>query len=642
MPDGSMEIDPQVLYDLANQHDRVHDDTIEWAKKPDTWLKTFPDSYGAIAHPVHKALEAYYDARERAGLALAREHKQTADDLRKAAREFEQADLDGGAGVRRIMNGPDSHGLPQTSPSLPNGASPNGHSPVNTSPSDNVPGGTQQPGSTPASDDSPVGVGPATSAPTTNGAAPAGPDGTGVSTPTSGTVPPGGPGGGPGGGPSGPSGPTVTPPGGVVSSVSAGPGGGPSGPGPDDRTSDRSSGVSAAGDLPPVPMATPFASAVAAAKDKEAAPAYVVGDAVNNDLVVARTLLGAVLAAVDSSVLGLHWAVAVMRGPGGVGVFITSNEGRGWFPAGLYLPREVSTPWLWDEMLGAGSAEAASPWEGVSDPARVLVEFGLAWGAKAGASLSAVVSSGSIDSGLRARFNDVAMEGMVAPSYDVDLRVATPDTADRLGLAGSVEALEQIAAVPDSALRARCVELAADAHAKVGRIRDLPADGAVARGVRDRILAAVQSGRDIPRSWWDELRDADDLLAASIMPRRVDVGRVEPGDLRVDDADGGLRTLVFERRCNELVLLLAEETTRQQLRDAVYAHEQIVKHPRFVEVPAAVSTAVDEVVARPVGAGQVSAPGVTAPGVTAGPPAGVVAPPSSSRPVDRPDATDPA
>ncbi|WP_433525829.1 type VII secretion target [Nocardia pseudovaccinii] len=632
MPDGSMEIDPQVLYQLADQHDRVHDDTLEWAKKPEAWLNAFPDSYGAIAHPVHKALEGYYDARERAGRALAGEHKKTADDLRKAARAFEDADLDGGAGIRRIMDDSGAHGQPHTSP-LPNGTSPNGQAPVNTSPSENVPGGTQQPGSTPGSDDSPVGVGPVT-APTTNGAPPAGPDGTGVSTPVTGTVPPGGPGGGPGGGPSGPPGGGPSgPPGGVMSPVSAGPGGGPSGPGPDDRTADRSSGVTAAGDLPPVPMATPFASAVASAKDKEAAPAYVVGDAVDNDLVVARTLLGAVLAAVDSSVLGLHWAVAVMRGPGGAGVFITSNEGRGWFPAGLYLPREVSTPWLWDELLGAGSTDAASPWEGVSDPARILVEFGLAWGAKAGASLSAVVSSGPIDSGLRSRFNDVSMEGMVGPSYDVDLRVPTPDTADRLALAGSVDALEKIAAVPDSGLRARCIELAADAHAKVSRIRDLPPDGAGARGVRERILGAIQSGRDIPRSWWDELRDADDLLAASIMPRRVDVGRVEPGDLRVDDADGGLRAMVFERRCNELVLLLAEETTRQQLRDAVYAHEQIVKHPRFVEIPAAVSTSVDDTVSRPAaGVGQVSAPTVTAPNVTAGPPTGAVAAPDSAPP----------
>ncbi|MEV2226065.1 type VII secretion target [Nocardia vinacea] len=631
MPDGSMEIDPQVLIDLANQHDRVAEDTLEWAKKPDTWLRAFPESYGSIAYPVYHALDSYYDARYNAGRALADQHKKTAEDLRRAARDFEQSDNDGAARIRRITDDSGAHGQPHPSPSLPNGISPNGHAPVNAGPSGNAPVGDQPVGATPVSDDSPVGVGPV-SAPTTNGAAPAGPDGTGASTPMAGTVPPGGPGGGPGGGPSGPT--ITTPPGAVVPSVSAGPGGGPSGPGPDDRTSGRS-GVSAAGDLPPVPVpvATPFASAVAANKDKEAAPAYVVGDAVNNDLVVARTLLGAVLAAVDSSVLGLHWAVAVMRGPGGAGVFITSNEGRGWFPAGMYLPREVSTPWLWDEMLGAGSVEAASPWEGVSDPARILVEFGLAWGAKAGASLSAVVSSGPIDSGLRSRFNDVSMEGMVGPSYDVDLRVPTPDTADRLGLAGSVEALEQIAAVPDSDLRTRCLELAADAHAQVGRIRDLPADGAGARGLRERILAAIQSGRDIPRSWWDDLRDADDLLAASMLSRRVDVGRVEPGDLRVDDVDGGLRALVFERRRNELVLLLAEETTRQQLRDAVYAHEQIVKHPRFVEVPAAVSTSVDETVSRPAAVfGQASAPTVTAPNVTAGPPTGAITAPDSAPP----------
>ncbi|WP_083871465.1 type VII secretion target [Nocardia aobensis] len=643
---GSMEVDPAVLLDLALQHDRVAEDTLEWAKPPTDWLREFPNTYGHIADPVLGALQDYYQARQNAGIALAKEHRDTAAKLRAAAAAFERSDEDGAANIRRYDDTNGSGSTPyQQSPSLPG---PGTQAP--TGPQVGAPGsgpadaGAHTPGDTGA--DTPVGVAPgaapgtSSAAPDSTGATPGtAPVGAGTGTGT-GTGPsaaggPAGPGGGPAGPPSGPLG--TTPPSGVV--PPGGPAGPPSGFGPDER-GQGPNGTTAAGDLPPVPVPTPFAAAVAKAKDAEAEPAYVVGDAVDNDLLIARTLLGAVLAAVDSSVLGLHWAVAVLRGPAGAGVFITSNEGRGWFPAGLYLPREVSSPWIWDDVLADGSGDPASPWEGVSDPARVLAEFGLAWGRKAGAELTALVSSGSIDHGLRQRFPSVAMQDLVGPSYDVDLRVFTPDTADRLALAGSGEALEHVAAVPDAQIRAHCEELAAEAHRLVAGSAPGGPDAAQSRGIRDRILSALGSGRPIPASWWEELRDADDLLTAAMLPHRVDVGRVDVGELRVDDEAAALRALVFERRCNELVLLLAGEASRQQLRDAVYAHEQIVKHPRFVPAPAAVSTGVDERVSRPAASSgsvaapvaQVAPPTVSAPPTAGGPPPGAVSAPDASAP----------
>ncbi|OXR41190.1 hypothetical protein B7C42_06786 [Nocardia cerradoensis] len=641
---GSMEVDPAVLLDLALQHDRVAEDTLEWAKPPTDWLREFPNTYGHIADPVLGALQDYYQARQNAGIALAKEHRDTAAKLRAAAAAFERSDEDGAANIRRYDDTNGSGAAPyQQSPSLPGSGTQ-----APTGPQVGAPGsgpadaGAHTPGDTGA--DTPMGVAPGTAPGTSSatpdstgtapGTAPVG-AGAGTGTGPSAAGGPAGPGGGPSGPPSGPLG--TTPPSGVV--PPGGPAGPPSGFGPDER-GQGPNGTTAAGDLPPVPVPTPFAAAVAKAKDAEAEPAYVVGDAVDNDLLIARTLLGAVLAAVDSSVLGLHWAVAVLRGPAGAGVFITSNEGRGWFPAGLYLPREVSSPWIWDEVLADGSGDPASPWEGVSDPARVLAEFGLAWGRKAGAELTALVSSGSIDHGLRQRFPSVAMQDLVGPSYDVDLRVFTPDTADRLALAGSGEALEHVAAVPDAQIRARCEELATEAHRLVAGSAPGGPDAAQSRGIRDRILSALGSGRPIPASWWEELRDADDLLTAAMLPHRVDVGRVDVGELRVDDEAAALRALVFERRCNELVLLLAGEASRQQLRDAVYAHEQIVKHPRFVAAPAAVSTGVGERVSRPAASsGSVAAPvapvappTVSVPPTAGGPPPGAVSAPDTSAP----------
>ncbi|MBF6467319.1 hypothetical protein IU427_19335 [Nocardia beijingensis] len=634
MPNSSMEIDPMVLRQLADQHDRVARDTREWAKPPTEWLANFLPTYGKIAYPVYEALERYYDARQRAGEALASEHDRTADSLRASADAYEQSDEDFAQYIRQVGGVTD-----QPSPIAPPGTQtdPFG-SDHPTAPSVSTPG--DGPGTADPSTAGPVSTGPATAGPGSAenaplAAAPGGPNGaspTGTGVPGA-TAAPTDPVSANGTGT--PNAPGTTTPGGPSSTGVTAPtpaGLPPSGPGPlngapDDRAA-TPSGATGRTDMPPmpVPVASPFAAAVASAKDKEADPAYVVGNQVNDDLVLAKTLLGSVLAAVDSPV-GMAWAVAVMRGPGGTGVFITSNEGRGWLPAGLFLPREVSTPWNWDELLAADDG-AGSPWEGVTDPARILAEFGLAWGAKANANLSALVSSGPIDPGLRSRFGEAAMEGLVGPSYDVDLREFTPDTADRLGLTGSIAGLEHVSSVPDAQVRARCVELAVDAHAQVGRSGSVPAEAATSGRVRERILADLQAGRPVPRELWDELRDADDLLAASMLGQRVDVGRVEVGQLRVDAGASPLRGMVFERRCNELVLLLADEPSKQTLRDAVYAHEQITLHPQFVSTPAPVSTAVQpERVAPPA-----TIPSVTAPEVAGGPPPAVVAAPSTPPP----------
>ncbi|WP_433202555.1 hypothetical protein ACQP1G_12485 [Nocardia sp. CA-107356] len=314
-----------------------------------------------------------------------------------------------------------------------------------------------------------------------------------------------------------------------------------------------------------------------------AAPTFMLGERVDGDLVLARTLLGGVLTVVDSSVIGLEWAVSIMRHSGGINAFVTSNEGRSWLPAGLYLPREISTPWMW---------EVADPaWEGVSDPARVLAEFGAAWGRRTGAKVTAIVSSQSIDSAMRAQLREVPMEGPVSASSAMDLSAAAAGLADRFGLVAAPQLLERVGQVPVQGIGSRCIDLAWDAHRRVGQAG--APDSLGLPHLRQRILEAIRQRREVPAEWWEELRDADDLLAASMLSRRADVARVALGELR-SDADGRsatetmlLRAMVFERRCDELVLLLAEQPDRQRLRDAVYAHGQIVDHPLFVDAPRA-------------------------------------------------------
>ncbi|MEV0367391.1 type VII secretion target [Nocardia fusca] len=644
-----LDIDPAVLRQLALQHDQVAAETREWAQPPSEWLANFEPTYGKIANPVKEALERYYDARLRAGEALAREHEQTAASLRESADAYERTDAEAAASVNRsgedIGGRVGTFGDPVTAGFAPNSTAPNSQmgAPVVTGPGAGAGFGPSTPPEqmNPAAAANGAGQGPSGAPPgqSQNGSA------AGGVTATPGTVPATEHTAGAGTAPAGnnavsgaPSGAGTVPPGGAL--VGGLPGVG-AGSGDDRGTTTTPAGGANAQDGTAVPVAgapTPFNSAVSSAKDKEAEPAYIVGDAVNEDLLIAKTLLQAVLAATDEAV-GITWAVAVLRGPAGAGLFITSNEGRGWLPAGLFLPRQVSTPWLWDELLGA-DGEVAAPWEGISDPARTLAEFGRVWGAKANAVLSAIASSGPIDPGLRSRLSEVAMQGLVEPGSDLDLRVLTPDTTDRLGLTGSGPALESVAAVPDAQVHRRIVELALDAHAQLGRSVSQHFDSSGSRAIRDRILAKVQAGEDVPTSWWDELRDADDLLAAEMVSQRLDVGRVDLGAIRVDDEVNALRAMVWDRRCNELVALLAEEPDRQVLRDAVYAHQEILAHPSFVAAPAAVATGTEEQVVRPVAGGAgVSAPAEqagaateSAPPSASGPPTGAVAAPETGGP----------
>ncbi|WP_306355953.1 MULTISPECIES: type VII secretion target [unclassified Nocardia] len=647
MPDR-MDIDPEVLRQLANQHDRVARDTREWAQPPSAWLDNFLPTYGKIAFPVYKALVQYYNARQLAGERLADQHDQTAASLRAAANSYERTDDDIASGFRRAG---DEFGAPSQLPGTPGAGQP---TPINGAPSADAPAVTTPAAANtdPGLNGAPIGTGLGAGAATTPAAEPTAPAATATSPAAAAPSAAGSPTApgdttqsttpattGTGAQPSGTTPGASTPPGGVVPPAVMTPAAGI--PGGADQTASGTPGGSTANGvgLPMMPIA-PFASALANARDKAAGPAFVVGGQPDDDLVLARTLLGGILSAVRTSALGLQWAVSVLRGPGGAMVLVTSNEGRGWLPAGVYVPQGTTLPWA---VAGAETA-----WEGISDPARVLAEFSLTIGAASGARLTALVSSAEIDSGLRERFGDVSMQSAVPPSDEVDLSVHTPDTVDRLALTGMPRLQDKVGGVPDDKLRDHCLGLAIDAHSRVGQTSAPTPEAAAVRRLRTKILDQLREGAEVPREWWDELRDADDLLAAAMLSRRVDVRRVELGELRVDDQAALLRGLVYERRCDEVLMLLSENVTRQELRDAVYAHVQIIGHPLYTATPETVA-APDAVVAQryevlvseaDLVGGETGQPGVSAgsPDATATPATRVgspteVAPPAGTTPL---------
>ncbi|MFF7945116.1 hypothetical protein ACFZC5_36055 [Nocardia gamkensis] len=302
------------------------------------------------------------------------------------------------------------------------------------------------------------------------------------------------------------------------------------------------------------------------------------------DSAMARILLGGVLSVTEADPVKLAWAVSVMRGPAGVGVFITSNEGRGWLPQGIFLPWRVSNPWIWDGIIGGDGNCVSLSWESVRDPVKVLIEFGAIFGPKADAMISALASSGPIDHDLMAQNGDIATAEFVEPCNEFDLRISAADTVDRLGLAGSIDSLKYVAQVRDDEVSACCTALTVDAHRRLSRSTSRSEGSDASRFIREEILHTIQRGGIVSSQLWDNLQAADEILAhhAHQLLKSDDASHREegaPDDLR--------RVAVFERRCNEQVLLLAKEPTRQLLRDIVYAHDQILQHPLCGKVLAA-------------------------------------------------------
>ncbi|WP_236566735.1 type VII secretion target [Nocardia sp. CY41] len=594
-----LDVEPDQLRAIAKQHDLAAANIRKWGEIPHEWLADFEPTYGMIADPVRAALVDYYNRRHDTAERLAANHERSRDELIAAARALEIADQSGGhhiggAGNRFADGAP--HGGP--APGAPaNHAAPTGGSgyPPPTNGTQPLPGPSTF---SPDAADPPVVSGgdvgradqslspSAASVPQAYDTTP-----TGIGAPgwaTSHSL---------GGSEPGTDDWTVASPGvdgpsdltgmtGDRESVAGAVSGSSAPPVVDPLPA--AAAVHAAGMAMgmPTPLAMgPLASVAHASEDRRGLPSLVVGVQVDEDLALARTLLAGTLAAVNESARGLEWAVAVMRTPVGPLILLTSTEGRGWLPSGLFLPSEVTLPWKWDTALDNAARRATAALESTADPARMLAQFGSV-GRLRSARITAMVSSAAISDDLLATLgHDVAVEGGVLPAETaVDFTSPGVGLVDRLTLAGSDELLLQAEAVPPNEIRAKCLELARVADARVrAAAPDKGHDISAYRAARQRIFEAMYAGRSVPAGWWDEILAADSRTAAALRSRQMGVAHAPVGGVHSDVSSAeALRELVFERRANELLLLVAAgEPGRQTLRDALYAYGQITEHPQL-------------------------------------------------------------
>ena len=145
-----------------------------------------------------------------------------------------------------------------------------------------------------------------------------------------------------------------------------------------------SPGVPGSGSAAPVPGGstaplTPLPGALASA-GPTLVPASVVAPAagaargerpVSPDVAAANALAWELQAACDKRGYPLSWAVGVFRSPAGSETVVMSNDGSGYVPPGVFVPRNVRL------LVGDPLVDKAfrDRWFGWADPARVLVEY---------------------------------------------------------------------------------------------------------------------------------------------------------------------------------------------------------------------------------------------------------------------------
>ncbi|AHH15895.1 hypothetical protein NONO_c10880 [Nocardia nova SH22a] len=593
-----LNLEPDELRAIALQYDAYIDAVRKWGEIPKDWLREFPDSYGSIAGPLHDALHDYYQRRHEKAEAQAEAAARTRDSLRAAADGFDKTDDTGkhqlgkafpGAGPDRTPSGPGEP--PAVRPNTPepheyslrhipdavSEPGQDGGPAVSATPP--TAGPIDPPRSMPYAEHPVDDTAPAHTAP--QFVSPTAGDSAGEHSAAAEPSEPGDPSGSAdSSAPVGSFAPVHAPTGQAMPPMA------PTASGPTVPAPDR----------PPRPLRTgPFAvSAHPTPGQREGLP-LVVGDGMDDDLALARALLSAVLSAVDDTARGVEWATGVARTDRGTVVLLTSTEGRGWIPAGLFLPSEVLVLWRWDSLLDADGRAAMTRFENNADPARIITEFGRHVSRTRRGRLRALASSIRVDDFVRAALGDeVAIaDGVVAGESAVDLSEPGTGLADRLDMAGSPISKQRADLVPDADIHAVCLQLASAADELVRRVvpGDDPATGAQ-RARRRRALDSLRTEHTMVTGTATPATSSTAVFAPSTGSRAPGGLAIRSGAVAPPSSDVDIeRGRALERRADELIsLLLAGNGDRRMLRDILYVHDQIAEHPQLQDMLEAAPT----------------------------------------------------
>lgn len=250
------------------------------------------------------------------------------------------------------------------------------------------------------------------------------------------------------------------------------------------------------------------------------------------------------------------WAAGIVITGAGRQLVVTSDRGRGWLPAGAVLPADVVVPW---------SHPDSFRWEGLRDPARVIVEFAAAVGGRISALASTHSSAPAVAAGVPWVFADGTEQAH--PELVGGLMVTRFELQVPQRHRANVRSIED----PFSQ-RQKALWVAMDADSRAG---SMPARSAVLAGLH----AGHQRIGDI--RWvnsfdWAALEEAHREVCAQERASRVDVRDEAVGAVNTGGANRGLLAQAYAM---EAVLALRNPVAERALMDAVYSWTLLLEIP---------------------------------------------------------------
>ncbi|MCV6991637.1 hypothetical protein ACFPZH_21930 [Mycobacterium bouchedurhonense] len=266
--------------------------------------------------------------------------------------------------------------------------------------------------------------------------------------------------------------------------------------------------------------------------------------------------LAAVRAVVEAAggAAHVHWAAGMLVSSGRRQVVVTSDRGRGWVPAESFLPADVMSPW---------SHEDSSRWEGLIDPARVIVEFAAASDSQLTALATTFSSAPAAAAGVpwalvdgTDRAHPELLSGPVVTRFE--LQVSTERRRAVKHITDSVKQREQV------------LWLAFNADEKAGSSE---ARRRMLSIFRDQ-LRRIDNPRWVASLPWEQLEEEHHQLCVQERAARVDVRDVPVG--QVDTEGGACRRLLAQAYATEAAMALRNPVALRALADATYSWSMLL------------------------------------------------------------------
>jgi hypothetical protein len=183
-------------------------------------------------------------------------------------------------------------------------------------------------------------------------------------------------------------------------------------------------------------------------------------------------------------------------------------------------------------------------------------------------------------------------DGVAAAESVVDLSRPGVGLSDRLDVGGSAVSRRRAAEIPDSDIRAVCLQLALSADQLAGSAtRQADPEILVRQIRRRRVVKKLLAGGNVYATAPSTTVFAPSSALHPAVATPIDFSGIS--DHRSPDAEIE-RGRTFERRADELIsLLLAGSGDRRMLRDVLYTHDQIAEHPQLRTVARTASAGMD-------------------------------------------------